>query len=73
MSAPKHPTQRGAAYRVIRKKGVYLGLEFIGAMLLPNGFHAEKCAETIRWKFRGADAFRVYGQDGAVYFCGSIF
>lgn len=69
-----YPTQKGVAYRVTYPKGRQLTYvkEVVGSMLLPNGFHAQKCEDTIRRRFRTANAFRAYGQDGSVFFCGSL-
>lgn len=68
----KHPTLKGVAFRLLYRKGTFIGREKLGAMLLPNGFHAEKCESTVRRKFPAASAFRIYDNDGAIYFCGSL-
>lgn len=68
----KHPTQAGRAYRLIYSKGKFSGKEFVGQMLLPNGFFAQQCENAIRRRFPQANAFRVYGQDGAWFFGGSL-
>lgn len=71
----KYPTQYGRAYLVKHGTGKKLHTytkELLGSMLLPNGFHAQKCEDTIRRRFRAANSFRVYDQDGSIFFCGSL-
>lgn len=70
------PTLKGVAFRLRYPKGWRLGdsplRENLGAILLPNGFHAQKCENTVRRRFKDANAFRIYDQDGSVFFCGSL-
>lgn len=68
----KHPTLKGTAHRIVRNGPHGYQRVPVGAMLLPNGFHAQKCEDTLRARFPKADAFRVYGNDGCVFFCGSL-
>jgi hypothetical protein len=68
------PTQKGVAFVITYEKGrsgVYTKRK-LGALLLPNGFHSQKCENTIRRKFRDANAFRVYSRDGQWFFGGSL-
>ncbi len=69
----KYPTQAGRVY-VLRygKKNQLLSKEPIGFMLLPNGFHAQKCEDTLRRRFPMGNAFRAYDQNGSIFFCGSL-
>ncbi len=68
-----YPTQKGVAFIVtVSKDRNEVTRKKVGARLLPNGFHAQKCENTVRRSFPSANAFRIYGNDGFNYFCGSL-
>jgi hypothetical protein len=71
-----YPTLKGVAYVIRYPKGHKPGEDYtrenIGSMLLPNSYFADQCEGAVSRKFREANAFRVYGNDGTVFFCGSL-
>jgi hypothetical protein len=76
MSAHKFPTLRAVAYRLVYGPKWKMGQSpekiRIGAMLLPNCYFVDQCERAIRRKFKDANAFRIYGNDGDRFFSGSL-
>lgn len=67
-----YPTHKGVAFVITYPKGREYQRRKVGAMLIPNGFYCEDAERAIRRRFPMANAFRLYGQEGNCFFCGSL-
>jgi hypothetical protein len=69
------PTLKLVAFRVTyppRKPAGTYERTNLGSMLLPNCYFCDDAERMARSRFRDANAFRLYGNDGRVFFCGSL-
>jgi hypothetical protein len=70
----EYENTKGVAYRVSYPKGrsnVYQK-ENLGSIELPAEIFADDGENAVRAAFPKANAFRLYGVDGSVWFCGTL-